>query len=104
MTMQQTGKETKHSYDGESKLAAVTDENGSQVVGYSYDADGNLSERTVLRNNLTATYTYDYQNHLTAMKNQTGSEIVPMLADRGSYIASESTFYKVLKEFLFMKV
>ena len=54
-------------------MAAVTDENGSQVVGYSYDADGNLSERTVLRNNLTATYTYDYQNHLTAMKNQTGS-------------------------------
>ncbi len=52
----------------------------------------------MLRNNLTATYTYDYQNHLTAMKNQTGSEIVPMLADRGSYIASESTFYKVLKE------
>ena len=79
-------------------MAAVTDENGSQVVGYSYDADGNLSERTVLRNNLTATYTYDYQNHLTAMKNQTSSEIVPMLADRGSYIASESTFYKVLKE------
>ena len=54
-------------------MAAVTDENESQVVGYSYDADGNLSERTVLRNNLTATYTYDYQNHLTAMKNQTGS-------------------------------
>lgn len=54
-------------------MAAVTDENGSQVVGYSYDADGNLSERTVLRNNLTATYTYDYQNRLTAMKNQTGS-------------------------------
>ena len=79
-------------------MAAVTDENGSQVVGYFYDADGNLSERTVLRNNLTATYTYDYQNHLTAMKNQTSSEIVPMLADRGSYIASESTFYKVLKE------
>ena len=54
-------------------MAAVTDENGSQVVGYSYDADGNLSERTVLRNNLAATYTYDYQNRLTAMKNQTGS-------------------------------
>ena len=54
-------------------MAAVTDENGSQVVGYSYDADGNLSERTVLRNNLTATYTYDYQNHLTSLKNQTGS-------------------------------
>ena len=29
---------------------------------------------------------------------KTPSEIVPMLADRGSYIASESTFYKVLKE------
>ena len=29
---------------------------------------------------------------------KTPSEIVPILADRGSYIASESTFYKVLKE------
>lgn len=62
-----------YSYDGESKLAAVTDEQGKQVVGYSYDTDGNLSERTVPGNNLTTTYTYDYQNHLTAMKNQTGS-------------------------------
>ncbi len=35
--------------------------------------DGNLSERTVPGNNMTTTYTYDYQNHLTAMKNQTGS-------------------------------
>lgn len=26
------------------------------------------------------------------------SEIVPILADRGIYLASESTFYKVLKE------
>ena len=62
-----------YSYDGESKLTAVTDEKGSQVVGYSYDADGNLAERTVSGNNLTTTYTYDYQNRLTAMKNQTGS-------------------------------
>mgnify|MGYP003252340344 FL=1 len=29
---------------------------------------------------------------------KTPSEIVPMLADRGGYIASESTFYKVLRE------
>ena len=61
-----------YSYDGESKLTAVTDEKGSQVVGYSYDADGNLAERTVSGNNQTTTYTYDYQNRLTAMKNQTG--------------------------------
>ena len=62
-----------YSYDGESKLTSVIDEQGNQVVGYSYDTDGNLSERTVPGNNLTTTYTYDYQNHLTAMKNQTGS-------------------------------
>ena len=62
-----------YSYDGESKLTSVIDEQGNQVVGYSYDTDGNLSERTVPENNLTTTYTYDYQNHLTAMKNQTGS-------------------------------
>ena len=54
-------------------MTAVTDEKGSQVVRYSYDTDGNLSERTVPGNNLTTTYTYDYQNRLTAMKNQTGS-------------------------------
>lgn len=29
---------------------------------------------------------------------KTPAEIVPILADRGIYIASESTFYKVLKE------
>lgn len=62
-----------YNYDGESKLTGVTDEQGSPVVGYSYDTDGNLSERTVSGNNMTTTYTYDYQNHLTAMKNQTGS-------------------------------
>ena len=71
------GGETKlslrYAYDGESKLVSVTDEKGNQVVGYSYDMDGNLSERTVPGNNMTTTYTYDYQNHLTAMKNQTGS-------------------------------
>jgi len=59
-------------YDGESRLTAVTDEKGNEVVGYSYDTDGNLAERTVPGNNLTTAYTYDYQNHLTAMKNQTG--------------------------------
>ena len=62
-----------YNYDGESKLTAVTDEQGNQVVGYSYDTDGNLAERTVPGNNMTTTYTYDYQNRLTAMKNQTGS-------------------------------
>ena len=62
-----------YSYDGDSKLTGVTDEQGSQVVGYSYDTDGNLSERTVPGNNLTTTYTYDYQNRLTAMKSQAGS-------------------------------
>ncbi len=62
-----------YNYDGASKLTAVTDEKGSQVVGYSYDTNGNLSERSVSGNNMTSTYTYDYQNRLTAMKNQTGS-------------------------------
>ena len=73
----QVGDDTKlslqYTYDGESKLVSVTDEQGKQVAGYSYDTDGNLSERTVPGNNLTTTYTYDYQNRLTAMKNQTGS-------------------------------
>ncbi|MDE6566375.1 MAG: RHS repeat-associated core domain-containing protein, partial [Lachnospiraceae bacterium] len=73
----QVGDDTKlslhYSYDGESKLTSVTDENGSQVVRYSYDTDGNLYKRSMLSNNLTTTYTYDYQNHLTAMKSQTGS-------------------------------
>ena len=31
-------------------------------------------------------------------KDMTSNEIVPILAERGTYIASESTFYKVLKE------
>ena len=62
-----------YSYDGESKLTAVSDEKDSQVVRYSYDMDGNLLERKVPENNLTTTYAYDYQNHLTTMKNQTGS-------------------------------
>lgn len=42
-------------------------------MGYTYDKDGNLSERKVPGNNLTTTYAYDYQNRLTRMKNQTGS-------------------------------
>ena len=63
----------RYAYDGESKLASVTDEKGRKVVGYTYDKDGNLSERKVPGNNLTTTYAYDYQNRLTRMKNQTGS-------------------------------
>ena len=62
-----------YSYDGESRLSSVTDEKGEQVAGYSYDVDGNLSERVVPENGLATTYTYDYQNRLIAMKNQTGS-------------------------------
>ena len=41
-----------YTYDGESKLTAVTDEDG-KVVDYSYDTDGNLSERTVAGNGMT---------------------------------------------------
>ena len=63
----------RYAYDGESKLASVTDEKGNQVVGYTYDKDGNLSERKVPGNHLTTAYVYDYQNRLTGMKNQTGS-------------------------------
>ena len=63
-------------YDGESKLTSVTDEKGNQVVGYDYDTDGNLSERTVAGNNLTTTYAYDYQNHLTSLKNQTSKGVI----------------------------
>lgn len=62
-----------YDYDGESRLTSVTDEEGNEVVGYSYDTDGNLAERKVAGSSLTTTYTYDYQNCLTAMKNQTGS-------------------------------
>ncbi len=62
-----------YSYDGEFRLTSVTDEQGTQVAGYSYDTDGNLAERTVSGNNMTTTYTYDYQDRLTAIKNQTGS-------------------------------
>ncbi|MCH5266649.1 MAG: RHS repeat protein, partial [Lachnospiraceae bacterium] len=62
-----------YQYDGASRLSSVKDKDGREVVHYAYDTDGNLSERTVAGNNLTTTYTYDYQNHLTAMKNQTGS-------------------------------
>ena len=40
-------------HDGESKLIAVTDEENSQLVGYSYDLDGNLSKRQVSGNQLT---------------------------------------------------
>ncbi len=65
-----------YGYDGESRLTSVTSENGNQVVGYIYDEDGNLSERTVSGSSLTTTYTYDYQNRLTAMKNQTGNGVV----------------------------
>ena len=65
-----------YTYDGESKLISVTDEKGSQIVGYSYDMDGNLAERTVTANSLKTTYTYDYQNRLTTMKNQTDSGII----------------------------
>ena len=62
-----------YTYDGESKLTAVTDEEGNKVAGYSYDTDGNLSERTVAGSGLTTSYTYDYQNHLTELTNQTES-------------------------------
>ncbi len=62
-----------YQYDGESRLTGVTDEKGNQAVGYAYDTDGNLAERTVSGSGLTTTYTYDYQNRLTEMKNQTGS-------------------------------
>ena len=65
-----------YTYDGESKLTSVTDEKGNQVVGYDYDTDGNLSERTVAGNNLTTTYAYDYQNHLTSLKNQTSKGVI----------------------------
>ncbi len=60
-------------HDGESKLIAVTDEENSQLVGYSYDLDGNLSKRQVSGNQLTTDYTYNYQNQLMTMKNQTDS-------------------------------
>lgn len=62
-----------YQYDGESRLTGVTDEKGNQAVGYAYDTEGNLAERTVPGSGLTTTYTYDYQNRLTEMKNQTGS-------------------------------
>ena len=64
-----------YTYDGASKLTAVTDEDG-KVVDYSYDTDGNLSERTVAGNGMTTTYAYDYQNRLTSLKNQTGKGVI----------------------------
>ena len=69
------GDETKlslaYEYDGESKLSSVKDETGNEIAAYSYDTDGNLSERTVAGNGMTTTYAYDYQNQLTDLKNQT---------------------------------
>ena len=64
-----------YTYDGASKLIAVTDEDG-KVVDYGYDTDGNLSERTVAGNGMTTTYAYDYQNRLTSLKNQTGKGVI----------------------------
>lgn len=58
-------------HDGESRLIAVTDEAGSQIVGYSYDLNGNLSKRQVPGNHLITDYTYNFQNQLTSMRNQT---------------------------------
>ncbi len=52
----------KYICDGESGLTSVTDETGSEIAGYIYDTDGNLSERTVAGNGMTTTYAYDYQN------------------------------------------
>ncbi len=65
-----------YTYDGESKLTSVTDENGEEVVGYAYDTDGNLSERTVVGNGMTTSYAYDYQNRLTSLKNSTSSGVI----------------------------
>ena len=65
-----------YAYDGESKLTGVTDEKGNQVVGYSYDTDGNLSKRTVPGSGMTTTYAYDYQNRLTSLTNQTGAGVI----------------------------
>ncbi len=65
-----------YDYDGESRLTSVTDGEGNAVVGYSYDTDGNLAERTVAGRSLTTTYIYDYQNRLTAMKNQTDNGVI----------------------------
>lgn len=65
------GDETKLSlqyhYDGESRMTSVLDEKGSQVVGYAYDTDGNLAEKTVPGNHLIATYTYDSNNNRKEM-------------------------------------
>ena len=71
-----------YTYEGASKLTAVTDEDG-KVVDYSYDTDGNLSERTVARNGMTTTYAYDYQNRLTFLKNRTGDAGVISEYDSG---------------------
>lgn len=39
----------------------------------------------------------------TRFRNLTPCEIIPVLAEEGEYIASESTFYRVLKEFNLLK-
>ncbi len=62
-----------YEYDGESKLTSVKDSDGNEVVGYEYDTNGNLSERSVAGADLTTTYAYDYQNRLTKLTNQTES-------------------------------
>lgn len=56
-----------YTYDGVSRLVIVIDETGNKVVGYAYDTDGNLFQRTVAGNSMTTTYTYDYQKHLTRL-------------------------------------
>ncbi len=84
------GDETKlslaYEYDGESKLSSVKDETGNEIAAYSYDTDGNLSERTVAGNGMTTTYAYDYQNQLTDLKNQT---------DRAGMISQYTSEYLV---------
>ena len=45
-------------------------------VGYAYDTDGNVSERTVAGNGMTTSYAYDYQNRLTTLKNSIGSGVI----------------------------
>jgi RHS repeat-associated protein len=67
-----TGFVTNYTYDQVGRLATLTDAGGVVIVSYSYDANGNLSSKT-LANGTSATYTYDANGRLLNISNRTAA-------------------------------